>query len=94
MISELKAFLFRADVLSVAIAFVIAVAFQKIIDSMVNDIITPSIAMIVGEPDFSNVILGNIRIGNFITAVVNFLIVGTVLFIIVKAAGKKPEEVK
>ncbi len=94
MISELKAFLFRADVLAVAVAFIIAGAFQKIIDSVVNDLISPVIAMVVGEPDFSNVMLGNIKIGNFITAVINFLIVGTVLFMLVKAAGKKPEEVK
>ncbi len=94
MISELKAFLFRADVLAVAVAFIIAGAFQKIIDSVVNDLISPIIGMVAGEPDFSTVMLGNIKIGNFITAVVNFVIVGTVLFILVKASGKKPEEVK
>ena len=94
MISELKAFLLRADVLAVAVAFIIAGAFQKIIDSVVNDVISPIIGMIAGEPDFSTVMLGNVKIGNLLTAVVNFLIVGTVLFMLVKAAGKKTEEIK
>jgi large conductance mechanosensitive channel len=93
MISELKAFLFRADVLALAVAVIIAGAFQKIIDSLVNDVISPVIAMIAGEPDFSAVMIGNIKIGNLITAIVNFAIVGTVLFFLIQAAGKKAEEV-
>lgn len=94
MLSELKAFLFRGDVLALAVAVVIAGAFQKIIDSLVNDVISPVIAMVAGEPDFSSVMLGNIKIGNLITALVNFLIVGSVLFVVIKAAGKKAEDVK
>ena len=94
MLSELKAFLFRGDVLAVAVAFIIAGAFQTIIDSLVNDVISPILAMVVGTPDFSNVMLGSIKIGNLITAIVNFIIVGTVLFMIIKAAGKKGEDVK
>ncbi|MBL7827989.1 MAG: large conductance mechanosensitive channel protein MscL [Saprospiraceae bacterium] len=94
MLSELKAFLFRGDVLALAIAVIIAGAFQKIVDSLVNDVISPILAMIIGEPDFSGVMLGSIKIGNLITAVVNFILIGTILFMLVKAAGKKGEEVK
>ncbi len=94
MIQELKAFLFRADVLSLAVAVIIAMAFGKIVDSLVNDIISPILGMITGNPDFSYLVIGNIKVGNFINAVVNFAVVGTVLFFIVKAAGKKPEEIK
>ena len=47
--------------------------------------------MIIGQPDFSGVMLGSIKVGNLITAVVNFILIGTVLFMLVKAAGKKPE---
>lgn len=94
MLSELKAFLFRGDVLALAVAVIIAGAFQKIIDSLVNDVISPIIAMIVGSPDFSSVMLGSIKVGNLITAVVNFVLVGSVLFMLIKAAGKKAEEVK
>jgi len=48
----------------------------------------------MGETDFSQIKVGPVLLGNFINAVVNFLIVGTALFFVVKAAGKKPEEVK
>lgn len=94
MIQELKAFLFRGDVLALAVAVIIAGAFGKIIDSLVNDIISPILGMITGNPDFSSIMLGNIRVGNFINAIVNFVIVGTVLFLLIKAAGKKGEDVK
>jgi len=94
MISELKAFLFRADVIALAVAVIIAVSFQKIIDSLVADVIMPIIGMIAGNPDFSTIMIGSVKIGNFLNAVINFAIIGTVLFMLVKAAGKKPEEIK
>lgn len=94
MIQELKAFLLRGDVLALAVAVIIAGAFGKIIDSLVNDIISPILGMIMGQPDFSNIMIGSIKIGNFINAVVNFVIIGTVLFFLIKAAGKKAEDVK
>ncbi|MBN8680753.1 MAG: large conductance mechanosensitive channel protein MscL [Chitinophagales bacterium] len=91
MLSELKAFLFRGDVLALAVAVIIAGAFQKIIDSMVADVIMPIIGMIAGTPDFSNIKVGSILVGNFMNAVINFLIIGIVLFMLIKAAGKKAE---
>lgn len=94
MISELKAFLLRGDVLALAVAVIIAGAFGKIIDSMVEDIISPILGMITGNPDFSSVMIGSIKIGNFINAIVNFVMVGAVLFFLVKAAGKKTEDIK
>ena len=94
MISELKAFLLRGEVLALAVAVIIGGAFQKIIDSLVNDLIAPIIGMIVGNPDFSSIMIGSIKIGNFIAAMFNFIIVGIVLFFLVKAAGNKVEEIK
>ena len=94
MISELKAFLLRGDVLGLAVAVMIAGAFQKIIDSLVTDVVTPIIGMLGGQPDFSAYKLGPIGIGNFINAVIGFIIVGVVLFALIKAAGKSGEEVK
>lgn len=92
MFSEFKAFLFRGDVLALAVAVIIAVAFQKIIDSLVSDVITPIIGMIGGNPDFSAIkIGGSVMIGNFINALISFIIIGLVLFAIIKAAGKKAE---
>lgn len=108
MIKELKAFLLRGDVLALAVAVIIAGAFQKIIDSLVGDVIMPIIGLIAGSPDFSSLVIGGsevvvdgvakieggVMIGNFINAIVNFAIIGTVLFMLIKAAGKKAEDVK
>ena len=94
MIQELKAFLLRGDVLALAIAVIIGGAFSKIIDSLVNDIVSPILGYITGNPDFSFVMIGNIKVGNFINAVVNFLMVGIALFLLVKASGKNAEDVK
>lgn len=97
MIKELKAFLFRGNVLDLAVAVVIGAAFKAIVNSLVADIITPIIGLVFGQPDFSAITLfGSIMVGNFINAVVNFLIIGTVLFFVVKGANaampKKVEE--
>lgn len=94
MIGELKAFLLRGDVLALAVAVIIGGAFQKIIDSLVNDVITPILGMIIGNPDFSSIMVGSVKIGNFIAAIFNFVVVGLVLFFLVKGAGKKAEEIK
>ena len=91
MWQELKAFLMRGDVLALAVAVIIGGAFQKIVDSLVGDIISPILGMITGNPDFSSVVLGQIKIGNFINAIVNFIMVGIVLFFLMKSAGKKAE---
>lgn len=95
MISELKNFLLRGDVVTLAVAVIIGGAFQKIVDSLVADIITPILGMVTGNPDFSSLKIGeSIMIGKFINALVSFIMVGTVLYFIVKAAGKKAEDVK
>lgn len=95
MIKELKDFLFKGNIVDLAVAVIIGGAFGAIVTSLVADIITPIIGMVIGQPDFSGIMIGSIAIGKFINAVVNFLIVGTVLFFIVKAANKAmktPEE--
>ncbi|TWS95472.1 MULTISPECIES: large conductance mechanosensitive channel protein MscL [unclassified Streptococcus] len=88
MLKELKDFLFKGNIVDLAVAVIIGAAFSAIVTSLVADIITPIIGMIIGQPDFSGIMLGSIAIGKFINAVVNFLIVGTVMFFIVKAANK------
>ena len=89
MLKELKAFLLRGNILDLAVAVIIGGAFGAIVTSFVADIITPIIGLIGGQPDFSGITLfGAIKIGSFINAVVNFLIIGTVLFFVMKAAEK------
>lgn len=91
MIQELKAFLLRGDVVTLAVAVIIGAAFNKIVTSLVDDVIMPIVGLIFGTPDFSSIVVNGIKVGNLLAAIVNFLIVGVVLFFVVKAAGKKPE---
>lgn len=88
MLKELKAFLLRGNILELGVAVIIGAAFGAIVKSFVDDIISPIIAFVFAKPDFSDVMLGTIKIGSFLTAVVNFVIVGSVLFFVMKAAEK------
>ncbi|MFA4927431.1 MAG: large conductance mechanosensitive channel protein MscL [Patulibacter sp.] len=101
MIQDLKKFLFKDSLIDVAVAFILATAFGLVVKSLVDDILMPVIAAIVGKPDFSDIVIAlgdtDVRIGVFITVLINFLIVGTVLFFIVRAItratrGRKTEE--
>jgi large conductance mechanosensitive channel len=74
------------------VAFVLGVAFAAVVTSLVDDVIMQLVAAIVGKPDFSDLTFsigdGEIRYGAFLTALVTFLIIAFVLFLIVKAAQK------
>ena len=93
LIKEFKEFAMKGNVVDLAIGVVIGGAFGAIVSSVVEDVITPIIGAIFGQPDFSAITLGPIQLGNFINAVVNFLIVAVCLFAVVKAINKmkKPE---
>ena len=93
MLSELKAFLLRGDVMALAVAVIIGGAFQKIVDSLVGDVIMPIIGKVFGNADFSEIkIADTILIGNFLNAVISFITIGLVLFMLVRAAGNKDEK--
>lgn len=103
MLKELKSFLLRSNVVDLAVAVIIGAAFGAIVTSLVNDIITPLILnpalSAAGVDKIAELSWNGIAYGNFLSAVINFLVIGTVLFFIVKAAekaqsfGKKQEEV-
>lgn len=89
MWSEFKAFLLRGNVLDLAIGVVIANAFLVIVDSIVGDIIGPIIAMLSGGADLrESFVIYGMKWGAFLQAILNFVIIGFVLFLIVKAANK------
>lgn len=100
MIKELKEFLFKGNVLDLAVAVILGSAFNAIITSLVKDVITPLILNPVlkaaGVSNIAQLSWNGVAYGNFLSAVINFLIVGTTLFFIVKAANKvmakKPAE--
>lgn len=87
--AEFKEFISRGDVLSMAIGIIIGSTFTAIVNSLVKDIITPLIGVILGGINFAgmSVTIGSsvIMFGSFIQAVINFLLTAFVLFLVVKA---------
>ncbi|AXJ12702.1 large conductance mechanosensitive channel protein MscL [Streptococcus pluranimalium] len=92
MIKELKAFLFKGNVLDLAVAVIFGAAFGAIITSLVEDIITPlllnPVLKAVGAERIAELTWNGVAYGSFLSAVLNFLVVGTILFFVVKAATK------
>ena len=101
MLKELKAFLMKGNVVDLAVAVMIGAAFGAIVTSFTQDLLTPLLGAIGGKPDFSGLVISlgtkvvdgkevvqGIMIGKFINAIINFLIVGSALFLVVKAANK------
>jgi large conductance mechanosensitive channel len=92
MLNEFKTFIARGNVLDLAVGVVIGAAFTAIVTSLVTDIITPLIGLIMGGVDFSGLSFGvsdaQFMYGNFINAVIKFLIVAWVVFLIVKAVNR------
>ena len=87
MLAEFKAFLMRGNVVDLAVAVVIGAAFGLVIQAFVADIITPIIAAIGGKPDFSDLTFtingSKFLYGDFINAVISFLIIAAVVFFLV-----------
>ncbi len=92
MLNEFKTFIARGNVLDLAVGVVIGAAFTAIVTSMVDDLINPLIGLVIGGIDFSGVSFGlgdaQFMIGNFINAVIKFLIVAWVIFLIVKGVNR------
>jgi large conductance mechanosensitive channel len=92
MLNEFKAFIARGNVLDLAVGVVIGAAFTAIVTSLVDDLINPLIGLIVGGVDFSGLSVGigdaQFMYGNFITAIIKFLIVAWVVFLIVKGVNR------
>jgi large conductance mechanosensitive channel len=83
MLDGFKKFLMRGNVIDLAAAVIIGAAFGAIVDSLVKDIITPVIGMLGGEPDFSGLKIGSIGLGNFINAIVSFIIKAAGLYFMI-----------
>jgi large conductance mechanosensitive channel len=100
MLKEFKAFALRGNVIDLAIGVVIGAAFGKIVSSLIDNVITP--LLLKPAMDAANLknlddltILGSVKYGLFLSAIINFLIVAFVLFAIVKGINsmKRKEEV-
>ncbi|HVN93897.1 MAG TPA: large conductance mechanosensitive channel protein MscL [Terracidiphilus sp.] len=101
MLKGFRDFIFRGNVVDLAVAVIIGAAFNAIVSSLVADVLNPLIAATVGKPDFGKVILyvgnGQIKVGDFFNAAISFLIVALVVYLfivlpmnMVQARMKKP----
>ena len=92
MIAEFREFIAKGNVVDLAVGVVIGAAFQKIIDSLVNDIIMPIVGIITGGINFAGLSLkvgdAELKYGNFIQQTIVFLVVAFVLFLFIKAYNK------
>lgn len=92
MLKEFKKFATKGNIMDLAVGVVIGGAFQSIINSLVNDIIMPAVSIITGKVDFSEMVFtvgeASIKYGNFITAIVNFLIIAFSIFLVVTYMNK------
>ena len=105
MVKELREFLLRGNVIDLAVAVVIGAAFGAVITSFVEDLLTPLIAAVGGEPDFGGLAFtineSRFRYGEFLNAVLSFVIIGAAVFFVVvkpvnalmarRKAGLEPE---
>ena len=84
MLKDFKAFLIRGNMVDLAVAVIIGIAFGLVISSLVKDLITPLIAAIGGKPNFANLSFtvnhSTFAYGDFINAVLSFLIVAAAVF--------------
>jgi large conductance mechanosensitive channel len=84
MLQEFKDFLFRGNIVELAVAFVMGVAFAAVVNSLVENLVMPVIAMIIGKPDFSGLTFtindAVFRYGAFITDVIQFLAIAAAVF--------------
>ncbi len=96
MLNEFKDFIAKGNVMDMAVGIIIGAAFTAIVTSLVNDLINPIISLFTGGIDFSGIGLrlsegeeGAIfAYGNFIMAIINFLIIAWVVFMLVKMVNR------
>lgn len=94
--SEFKTFITRGNVMDMAVGVIIGGAFQAIINSLVNDIFMPLLSLLTGGLDFSRwcVVLGSgeeppvLNFGAFVSAILNFILMAIVIFLLVKSINK------
>ncbi|WP_057895434.1 large-conductance mechanosensitive channel protein MscL [Liquorilactobacillus oeni] len=92
MIREFKEFISRGSVMDLAVGVIIGGAFTSIVKALVSYLINPLIGLFVGGMDFSDWVLkigdATFKFGSFINAIINFLIIAFVIFLLVKLVNK------
>ena len=96
LIKEFKEFISRGNVMDMAVGVIIGGAFTAIVNSLVNDMLMPLLSLLTGGFDFSGLCIAlgegenaaTINYGSFISAIINFLLIALVIFLIIKAINK------
>jgi len=92
MLKEFRDFVMRGNVMDLAIAVILGAAFGAIITSLVNDILMPLIGILMGGVNFAELTyqVGNavVAYGKFIQAIINFLVIAFVLFLIIRSINR------
>ena len=92
MLKEFKDFISKGNVMDLAVGIILGAAFTAIVTSLVDDLINPLIGLIIGGVDFSGLSVGvgsaQFMYGNFITAIIKFVIIAWVVFLLVKAMNR------
>ena len=96
LIKEFKEFISRGNVMDMAVGVIIGGAFTAIVNSLVNDMLMPLLSLLTGGFDFPGLCIAlgegenaaTINYGSFISAIINFLLIALVIFLIIKAINK------
>jgi large conductance mechanosensitive channel len=92
MLKEFKEFISRGNLVELAVGLILALAFSGLVTSFTENLINPIIGAIFGQPNFDSLVIdigdAQLRYGAFLTTLLNFLIVGFVLFFVVRAYNR------
>ncbi len=97
MLQEFKSFLIKGNAVDMAVGFIFGAAFAGVVKSFIVNVIMPPIGLLMGGVDFSNlkIVLGGdaaIKYGQATMDLINFVILGAVVFLLVKAINKMQKE--
>ncbi|RRH78032.1 large conductance mechanosensitive channel protein MscL [Falsigemmobacter faecalis] len=92
MLNEFKTFIMRGNVMDLAVGIIMGAAFTAIVTSMVDDLVNPLLGIFIGGIDFSSLSFGigdaQFMYGNFINAIIKFVVIAWVVFLLVKGLNK------
>lgn len=95
MLNGFKDFISKGNVIDLAVGVIIGGAFSTVINALVESVIMPAISMLIGSPNFDSfLVFGQVKVGVFLTAVVNFLIIAAALYFCIVMPINKMNEAR
>ena len=94
MLKGFKDFLIRSNVIDLAVGLIMGTAFTAVVTSLVQAVLMPAISMLIGSPNFDDfLVFGQVKIGVFLTAVVNFVLIAAAVYFAVVIPVQKLTEI-